>query len=160
MTLKATSCSCPNSNDKDKADRGVWFVERWANIYLKEARARLAPQLHGYDLSIQDVYTMQQLCAYEVSATPSNCLEKILKNARPSQLDFLTSVSCSLKMSGGALTTRELLPHHGTACFLSPQCFQVGPVLLVRLIVWFTSGPRRGYWVYPRARGSSYTHTN
>ena len=73
--LKLTSYSCPNSNDKDKADRGVWFVERWANIYLKEAHARLAPQLHGYDLSIQDVYTMQQLCAYEVSAILFSYLE-------------------------------------------------------------------------------------
>ncbi|KAI0791592.1 phosphoglycerate mutase-like protein [Irpex lacteus] len=60
--------TCPNSNDKAKADRGVWFVEKWANIYLKEAHARLAPQLKGYDLSVEDVYTLQQLCAYETVA--------------------------------------------------------------------------------------------
>ncbi|KAI0342559.1 phosphoglycerate mutase-like protein [Trametopsis cervina] len=61
--------TCPNSNDRAKADRGVWYVRKWANIYLKDAQARLAPQLKGHDLSIEDVYTLQQLCAYEAGHT-------------------------------------------------------------------------------------------
>ncbi|KAI0701864.1 phosphoglycerate mutase-like protein [Cytidiella melzeri] len=60
--------TCPNANDRDKADRGVWFVRNWANIYLQDAHARLAPQLKGYDISVEDVYTMQQMCAYETVA--------------------------------------------------------------------------------------------
>ena len=58
--------SCPNADDKSKADRAIWYVRKWANIYLKDAQTRLAPQLKGYDLSIEDVYTLQQMCAYEV----------------------------------------------------------------------------------------------
>jgi hypothetical protein len=41
-------------------------VREWAGVYLQAALERLGPQLHGYDLSIEDVYTFQQLCAYEV----------------------------------------------------------------------------------------------
>ena len=59
--------SCPNTDDKSKADRGVWYVRRWANIYLKNALERLSPQLKGYDMTIEDIYTLQQMCAYEVS---------------------------------------------------------------------------------------------
>jgi hypothetical protein len=38
----------------------------WADIYLQDARRRLQEQLHGLDLSIEDVYTMQMMCPYEV----------------------------------------------------------------------------------------------
>jgi len=58
--------SCLNAGDKTKGDRGSWYIERWADIYLKDARKRLQEQLHGLDLSIEDVYTMQQMCPYEV----------------------------------------------------------------------------------------------
>ena len=44
----------------------MWYVERWANIYLEDARERLKKQLHGLDLSIEDVFTMQEMCPYEV----------------------------------------------------------------------------------------------
>ncbi|THG96255.1 hypothetical protein EW026_g5547 [Hermanssonia centrifuga] len=60
--------TCPNADIKSKADRGSWYVRKWAGIYLKDAQARLAPQLKGYDLSIEDVYTLQQMCAYETVA--------------------------------------------------------------------------------------------
>jgi len=46
---------------------GVRYTEHWADIYLQNARKRLAKELKGFDLTIEDVYTMQQLCAYEVS---------------------------------------------------------------------------------------------
>jgi len=40
-------------------------VKEWASVYLKDALARLQPQMKGYDLSIEDIYIFQQLCAYE-----------------------------------------------------------------------------------------------
>ncbi|KAJ7493301.1 phosphoglycerate mutase-like protein [Mycena galericulata] len=60
--------TCPNANVKSKADRGRDYVEAWANVYLKKARKRLDAMLYGYDLSIEDVYVFQQLCAYETVA--------------------------------------------------------------------------------------------
>jgi hypothetical protein len=57
--------TCPNANDRSKGDRGTQFVIKWADIYLVAARERLQAQLDGYDLTIEDVFTMQQLCAYE-----------------------------------------------------------------------------------------------
>jgi len=59
--------TCNNANINEKGDRGVWYNEHWADIYLQNARKRLAKELKGFDLTIEDVYTMQQLCAYEVS---------------------------------------------------------------------------------------------
>ena len=59
--------TCPNAGDRSKSDRGVLYVKEWAEIYLKDALSRLKPQLHGYELTVEDVYTLQQMCAYEVS---------------------------------------------------------------------------------------------
>jgi hypothetical protein len=41
-------------------------VKEWANIYLKVAQDKLQKQIDGYTLTVEDVYTMQQMCAYEV----------------------------------------------------------------------------------------------
>ncbi|KAF4615469.1 hypothetical protein D9613_003377 [Agrocybe pediades] len=60
--------TCPNSRIPHKADRGQWYIQRWAEIYLKDARKRLQKHLHGIELSIEDTYTMQQLCPYETVA--------------------------------------------------------------------------------------------
>ncbi|KAF8898246.1 histidine phosphatase superfamily [Gymnopilus junonius] len=60
--------TCPNAKDSSKADRGNWYTARWAERYLKDAQKRLQKQLHGLDLSIEDTYIMQQLCAYETVA--------------------------------------------------------------------------------------------
>ncbi|EMD38508.1 hypothetical protein CERSUDRAFT_82782 [Gelatoporia subvermispora B] len=60
--------TCPNANKPSKADRAQPYIRQWASIYLKNALDRLAPQLHGYDLTIEDVYTLQQMCAYETVA--------------------------------------------------------------------------------------------
>ncbi|KAG5727396.1 3-phytase A [Termitomyces sp. T112] len=60
--------TCSNANVREKGDRGVWYVKRWAEIYLVEALARLQPYIKGYALSIEDVYVMQQMCAYETVA--------------------------------------------------------------------------------------------
>ncbi|KAI0057099.1 phosphoglycerate mutase-like protein [Artomyces pyxidatus] len=60
--------TCPNTGDRAKADRGTPFVKEWAALYLKDARDRLQSQIHGYDLTIEDVYIMQQMCPYETVA--------------------------------------------------------------------------------------------
>ena len=65
--------TCPNAGDRSKSDRGVSYVKEWTEIYLKEALQRLKPQLHGYELTIEDVYTLQQMCAYEVRAFCTAC---------------------------------------------------------------------------------------
>lgn len=60
--------TCDNTNDRSKADRGTPFVKEWAAIYLQDARDRLQAQIDGYNLTIEDVYTMQQMCPYETVA--------------------------------------------------------------------------------------------
>ncbi|GLB35545.1 putative phosphoglycerate mutase-like protein [Lyophyllum shimeji] len=60
--------TCPNANDRSKASRSLFYVKRWAARYLKDAIARLQPQIEGYQLTVEDVYTMQQMCAYETVA--------------------------------------------------------------------------------------------
>ncbi|KAF7979855.1 hypothetical protein HWV62_40611 [Athelia sp. TMB] len=60
--------TCPNSGRREIALRGILYVAEWSSIYLADARARLNSQIKGYELSIDDVYTMQQLCAYETVA--------------------------------------------------------------------------------------------
>ncbi|PIL30835.1 hypothetical protein GSI_07003 [Ganoderma sinense ZZ0214-1] len=60
--------TCPNAGDRSKSDRGVDYVKQWSAIYLEAALGRLQPQMHGYDLTIEDIYTFQQMCAYETVA--------------------------------------------------------------------------------------------
>ncbi|KAF8214171.1 phosphoglycerate mutase-like protein [Mycena galopus ATCC 62051] len=60
--------TCPNTGDVLKADRGRDFVAKWADVYLKSAVKRLRPQMVGYELSVEDVYVLQQMCAYETVA--------------------------------------------------------------------------------------------
>ncbi|KAJ3556987.1 hypothetical protein NM688_g1721 [Phlebia brevispora] len=60
--------TCPNAEIKSKSDRGLWYVQKWAAVYLKDALDRLKPQMHGYELTIEDVYALQQMCAYETVA--------------------------------------------------------------------------------------------
>ena len=71
--------TCPNAGDRSKSDRGVSYVKEWTEIYLKEALQRLKPQLHGYELTIEDVYTLQQMCAYEVKCLPRVFVPHMLK---------------------------------------------------------------------------------
>ncbi|TFK67148.1 phosphoglycerate mutase-like protein [Pluteus cervinus] len=60
--------TCKNASNKKKSERAWYFVRRWAAKYLDAARARLQPQLQGFTLTVEDVYTMQQMCAYETVA--------------------------------------------------------------------------------------------
>ena len=49
-------------------------MKEWANIYLKAAQDKLQKQIDGYTLTVEDVYTMQQMCAYEVGF--ADCLHR------------------------------------------------------------------------------------
>ncbi|KAF9533657.1 phytase [Crepidotus variabilis] len=60
--------TCSNANQGEKASRGLWYIQRWADIYLKNAKERLQKYFHGLELSTEDVYTMQQMCPYETVA--------------------------------------------------------------------------------------------
>lgn len=98
---------CPNAGISSKASRSLPYVKQWASIYLQDAHARLAPQLHGYDLSIEDIYTLQQLCAYEVSLTSLiekffDCRSILIPRLLP--LGIPNSVSCSRRTNGRAST--------------------------------------------------------
>lgn len=64
--------TCPNAGAHNKADRSLTYVKEWAGIYLKEAQKRLQADLkpakggQGFNIEVEDVYRMQQMCAYEV----------------------------------------------------------------------------------------------
>ncbi|THU80110.1 phosphoglycerate mutase-like protein [Dendrothele bispora CBS 962.96] len=60
--------TCPNARRMPFRARADWYVERWAEIYLKDANARIQAQISGYNLTIEDTYVMQQMCAYETVA--------------------------------------------------------------------------------------------
>ena len=101
---------CPNAGIRAKASRSIPYVKEWASIYLRDAHARLAPQLHGYDLTIEDIYTLQQLCPYEVSFTcRPTCQANIYPIHRPSPLAIPNFVNFLRRMNGKALTMRKPL---------------------------------------------------
>ncbi|KAF9239899.1 phosphoglycerate mutase-like protein [Melanogaster broomeanus] len=67
--------TCPNANARGKADRSLSYVREWTGIYLEKAKERLQTELRpaegggeGFELEIEDVYRMQQMCAYETVA--------------------------------------------------------------------------------------------
>ncbi|KDQ12410.1 hypothetical protein BOTBODRAFT_34385 [Botryobasidium botryosum FD-172 SS1] len=60
--------ACPNAYDPEKAERGAEYAKKWSAIYLEPARQRLQSQIDGFAFGIEDIYTMQKLCAYETVA--------------------------------------------------------------------------------------------
>lgn len=62
--------NCPNSNSfRNKG--GIDAMNEWAEIYTKDATARLAPLIEGYNWTWVDTYAAQSLCPYEtVSFNP------------------------------------------------------------------------------------------
>ncbi|KAJ7862613.1 histidine phosphatase superfamily, partial [Mycena olivaceomarginata] len=50
------------------ADRGRAKVAQWAGMHLACAVGRLRPLTKGCELRVEDVYVLQQLCAYETVA--------------------------------------------------------------------------------------------
>ncbi|KAI0665829.1 histidine phosphatase superfamily [Trametes maxima] len=61
----APSETCHNAHAPSRGDRAVPFVRAWGTRYLRGELTRLAPQIEGFELTLEDVYVMQQLCAYE-----------------------------------------------------------------------------------------------
>ncbi|KAE9404951.1 phosphoglycerate mutase-like protein [Gymnopus androsaceus JB14] len=60
--------TCYNARYRPISNRGDWYVKKWAETYLVDTRKRLQASLQGYELSIEDTYTMQMMCAYETVA--------------------------------------------------------------------------------------------
>jgi hypothetical protein len=58
--------TCPNANDPLRADHGRAKVAQWAGVYLAGAVGRLRPLIEGYELQVEGMCVLQQLCAYEV----------------------------------------------------------------------------------------------
>jgi Histidine phosphatase superfamily (branch 2) len=87
--------TCDNESKDGKGDRGVWYVRKWTEVYLKDARKRLGALLEGVELDYEDVYVMQLLCAYEVRSLPcciwspyadsprTDCLPRLLLLLQP-----------------------------------------------------------------------------
>ncbi|KAL4071828.1 histidine phosphatase superfamily [Scleroderma yunnanense] len=71
--------TCPNANTPGKSDRSRPYVNEWKGRYLKDATTRLQAEINpsvnengemgeGFELTVDDVYRMQLLCAYETVA--------------------------------------------------------------------------------------------
>ena len=45
---------------------GVNQAQVWVQKYLRNAVNRLQPQIRGINLTVSDVFAMQEICAYEV----------------------------------------------------------------------------------------------
>ncbi|KAL8283149.1 hypothetical protein RQP46_005927 [Phenoliferia psychrophenolica] len=59
--------TCKNANRPD-LNLAREKVPQWIGIYLKDALARLQPLIRGFDLTLADLWNMQQMAAYEVVA--------------------------------------------------------------------------------------------
>ncbi|KAF8688406.1 Phosphoglycerate mutase-like protein, partial [Rhizoctonia solani] len=60
--------TCPNAHRTGRADRGLWYMKKWTNIYLKDALARFQKDTSGFEWTIEDVFATQYLCPYETVA--------------------------------------------------------------------------------------------
>ncbi|CAE6530133.1 unnamed protein product [Rhizoctonia solani] len=60
--------TCPNAHINERANRGLWYVKKWANIYLKDALARFQKDTSGFEWTVEDVMATQYLCPYETVA--------------------------------------------------------------------------------------------
>ncbi|EPQ60548.1 phosphoglycerate mutase-like protein [Gloeophyllum trabeum ATCC 11539] len=63
----APSNACPNNNGPI-GSIGDSLENDWIAIYLTPALERISPFLPGLNLTVSDIYSMQQLCAYETVA--------------------------------------------------------------------------------------------
>ncbi|EGO05200.1 hypothetical protein SERLA73DRAFT_174197 [Serpula lacrymans var. lacrymans S7.3] len=60
--------TCNNSNSDAIGYYGSTQSDKWANIYLQSALTRLQPMIQGVNLTISDLGSMQEMCAYETVA--------------------------------------------------------------------------------------------
>ncbi|TIA87771.1 hypothetical protein E3P99_02973 [Wallemia hederae] len=54
--------------EQEAADQGDKLKEEWYNHYLQDALTRLNAQAVNFDFTIDDVYALQDICAYETVA--------------------------------------------------------------------------------------------
>lgn len=66
--------NCPNSNNAIQAF-GTVQSTKWVNKYLQPALKRIGSQMKGFNLTVTDLLSMQQLCAYEVTDTSFSLIE-------------------------------------------------------------------------------------
>ncbi|KAL4077052.1 histidine phosphatase superfamily [Scleroderma yunnanense] len=60
--------SCRNNEDRSKAYRGIGPSTKWAARYLDKALKRLQRHVSGMELTVADLFSMQETCAYETVA--------------------------------------------------------------------------------------------
>ncbi|EJD01856.1 phosphoglycerate mutase-like protein [Fomitiporia mediterranea MF3/22] len=60
--------NCQNRNNPNISSIVPIMTNTWANIYLRNALARLSRRLEGFNVTIDDLLGMQELCAYETIA--------------------------------------------------------------------------------------------
>jgi hypothetical protein len=75
-------------------------MQQWISVYLKDAKTRIQGYLDGYTLTLEDLFAMQTMCAYEASlfGLTREFADEYL--GRLLHSDIPHSVSCSLRMSG------------------------------------------------------------
>jgi len=62
--------NCANANNNISSFGNVQ-ANAWAAVYLQPALERLSQEVKGVNLTISDLLSMQQLCAYEVCRSSS-----------------------------------------------------------------------------------------
>ncbi|EJU01676.1 phosphoglycerate mutase-like protein [Dacryopinax primogenitus] len=60
--------TCHNSFDWNKSYRQTPYMKIWLPTYLKDTLPRIQSMLEGFELSYDDIFTMQTICAYETVA--------------------------------------------------------------------------------------------
>jgi hypothetical protein len=60
--------SCANNDVPHRGYRGQRYADAWKAVYLRDTVPRLQQYLDGIELDIEDVYAMQELCAFETVA--------------------------------------------------------------------------------------------
>ncbi|KAI0029734.1 phosphoglycerate mutase-like protein [Vararia minispora EC-137] len=100
--------TCTNANNATKGDRGTPFVRDWAGTYLRDARDRLQSNFGGIELSIEDVYTMQQMCAYETVAIGFSAFCSLFTEAEWEGFDYAMDVYFWYSSGFGSPVARAL----------------------------------------------------
>ncbi|KAG1782255.1 histidine phosphatase superfamily [Suillus placidus] len=60
--------SCANNDIPDRGYRGQPYADAWKAVYLRDTVPHLQQYLEGFELDVEDVYAMQELCAFETVA--------------------------------------------------------------------------------------------
>ncbi|TBU40685.1 phytase [Dichomitus squalens] len=104
----APSKTCPNARDPARGERALPYVRQWAKVYLQAARARLNSQIDGIDLTIEDVYAMQQLCPYETVAIGYSKFCELFTGDEWRGFDYSVDLNFWYNSAFGSPTSRAL----------------------------------------------------